>query len=151
MEKVRFCLFFLYLSLFLSNLSAQTPIFMDSLAKNYDKNTILIQNNHFEKNGIFFSYGLFNTHLKKEMNRFVMSGHEYKRYENKKWLSIGSAVLGTVVILTSIKDYKINWTQYGIGAGFVLLSFPISSQSNNHFNRAIWLYNREAILRGRGE
>lgn len=140
-----FCLAFC----FLNDLVAQSNIFTDSLAKNYDKNTILLQNSHFEKNEKKIYKGIFNSQLKRELNTFVMSGHEYKRYEQKKWLSFGASVLGAAVLLTSIKDRRINWTQYGIGAGIGLLTIPLGAQSSNHLNRAIWLYNREAILRGR--
>ena len=142
-----FCLF-LFFSCFYSSLPSQTNIFTDSLAKNYDRNTILLQNNYFEKNGEQISYGIFKRNLKHQMNLYIMSGREYKRFENKKWLSFASSVVGFTVMVTSIKDRKVNWTQLSIGSGLLLLAIPISSQSNNHYNRAIWFYNREAILRG---
>lgn len=140
------CLFF---SFFALHAHAQTNIFTDSLAHNYDKNTILIQNGYFEKNGEMHSYGIFQRHLKAEMKTYLMSSREFKRYENKKWLSFATSTVGLAVMLTSVRDRKINWTQYSIGSGLILIAIPISSQSSNHYNRAIWYYNREAILRGR--
>ena len=142
-----FCLFLLF-PCFCSSLQSQTNIFTDSLAKNYDRNTILLQNGYFEKNGEQIPYGIFKRNLKHQMNLYIMSSREFKRFENKKWLSFASSVVGLTVMVTSIKDRKINWTQWSIGSGLLLLAIPISSQSNNHYNRAIWFYNREAILRG---
>ncbi len=148
MKNTKFYSILLTITCFSLLMKAQTSIFTDSLAKNYDKNTILLQNGFFEKNGEKINYGIFKYNLKKEMNKFIMSGREFKRYENKKWLSWGSSVVGFGLLLTSVKDRKINWTQYAIGTGLIVLSFPISNQSGNHYNRAIWFYNREAILRG---
>ena len=148
MKNIKPCCLLLIIACFYLQSKAQTTIFTDSLAKNYDRNTILLQNSHFEKNGEKIPYGIFKRNLKHQMNLYIMSNREFKRYENKKWLSFATSVVGVTVMLTSIKDRKINWTQYSIGSGLILLAIPISSQSNNHYNRAIWFYNREAILRG---
>ena len=148
MKNTKFYSILLTITCFSLPMKAQTSIFTDSLAKNYDKNTILLQNGFFEKNGEKINNGVFKYNLKREMNKYIMSGREFKRYENKKWLSWGSSVVGFGLLLTSVKDRKINWTQYAIGTGLIVLSFPISNQSGNHYNRAIWFYNREAILRG---
>ena len=148
MKNTKFYSILLLIICFSLSIKAQSHIFTDSLAKNYDKNTILLQNGFFEKNGERFNYGFFKNNLKKEMNHFIMSGREFKRYESKKWLSLGSSITGLAVLVTSVKDRKVNWTQYAIGTGLIVLAFPISNQSGNHYNRAIWFYNREAILRG---
>lgn len=148
MKNIKFYCLFLFIACFSLESKAQINIFTDSLAKNYDRNTILLQNNYFEKNGEQISYGIFKRNLKHQMNLYIMSSREFKRYENKKWLSFGSSLIGLTVMVTSIKDRKINWTQWSIGSGLLLLAIPFSSQSNNHYNRAIWFYNREAILRG---
>ena len=148
MKNIKPSCLFLFIACFYLQSKAQTTIFTDSLAKNYDRNTILLQNGYYEKNGEKIPYGIFKRNLKHQMNLYVMSSREFKRYENKKWLSFATSVVGVTVMLTSIKDRKINWTQYSIGSGLILLAIPISSQSNNHYNRAIWFYNREAILRG---
>ena len=148
MRNIKPCCLFLIIACFYQQSKAQTNIFTDSLAKNYDRNTILLQNGYFERNGEQIPYGIFKRNLKHQMNLYIMSGREFKRYENKKWLSFATSVVGLTVMLTSIKDRKINWTQYSIGNGLILLAIPFSSQSNNHYNRAIWFYNREAILRG---
>ena len=148
MKNIKPCCLLLIIACFYLQSKAQTTIFTDSLAKNYDRNTILIQNSYFEKNGEKIPYGIFKRNLKRQMNLYIMSNREFKRYENKKWLSFATSVVGVTVMLTSIKDRKINWTQYSIGSGLILLAIPFSSQSNNHYNRAIWFYNREAILRG---
>ena len=148
MKNIKPCCSVLIIACFYLESKAQTNIFTDSLAKNYDRNTILLQNGYFEKNSVQMSYGIFKRNLKHQMNLYIMSGREYKRFENKKWLSFASSVVGFTVMVTSIKDRKVNWTQWSIGSGLLLLAIPISSQSNNHYNRAIWFYNREAILRG---
>ena len=151
MKNIQLCCLFLIITCFYQESKAQTSIFTDSLAKNYDRNSILLQNGYFERNGEQIPYGIFKRNLKHQMNLYIMSGREFKRYENKKWLSFATSVVGLTVMLTSIKDRKINWTQYSIGNGLILLAIPFSSQSNNHYNRAIWFYNREAILRGQWE
>ena len=148
MKNIKPCCSVLIIACFYLESKAQTNIFTDSLAKNYDRNTILLQNGYFEKNSVQMSYGIFKRNLKHQMNLYIMSGREYKRFENKKWLSFASSVVGFTVMVTSIKDRKVNWTQWSIGSGLLLLAIPISSQSNNHYYRAIWFYNREAILRG---
>ena len=148
MKNIKPSCLFLIIACFYLESKAQTNIFTDSLAKNYDKNTILLQNGYFEKNGEQIPYGIFKRNLKHQMNLYIMSSREFKRYQNKKWLSFAISAVGLGVTLTSIKDRKINWTQYSIGNGLILLSIPFSSQSNNHYNRALWFYNREAILRG---
>lgn len=148
MKNIKPSCLFLIIACFYLESKAQTNIFTDSLAKNYDRNTILLQNGYFEKNGEQIPYGIFKRNLKHQMNLYIMSGREFKRYENKKWLSFATSVVGLAIMVSSIKDRKINWTQYIIGNSLLLLAIPISSQSNNHYNRAIWFYNREAILRG---
>lgn len=150
MIKHIFAISILSVILSLNNLVAQTNIYTDSLAKNYDRHTILLQNWYFEKGDVKVPYGFLKNNLRREMNRFMMSGHEYKKYQNKRLISASCSVIGVGLMLASIKDRRVNWTQYSIGTGVALLAIPFTNQSNNHYNRAIWLYNREAILSERG-
>lgn len=143
---MRICILFnLLFLLAFSQLAAQNQ---DSVAikKYYEENAILwlgwtkyIKNNQ--------SFPLKN--LEKEIIFSPDATHEFSRYKrNRTYLSI-SAFVGSGLYLSALlaKDREV---KLGMFAGSLVafsFSIPLSFNTSKHLSRAIWLHNRDILLR----
>ncbi len=124
----------------------QNSLTTNHLVQQYDQNTIYLKKKGFEKAGQRIPYGTFKKNLKKELTAFPMALQEYKRSRKNLWVAIGSSVVSAAFVFSSARsdNYRkeLNYT----GLSFNLLSIPFKIKSQNQLNRAVWLYNREAIV-----
>jgi hypothetical protein len=127
---------------------AQSNIYTDSLARRYDRNTIYLKSFGFEKDGRITPYGgPFKFLLKKELQVSPIASREFKRFTNNKWAFLGCYLGGTALMLSGIESNRINRGRFWGGLGIMAISIPFSYLANDQMNRAVWLYNRDAVVR----
>ncbi len=138
-------LFSLLFLLTTSQIAAQNQ---DSLAikKYYEENAILwlgwtkyIKNNQ--------SFPLKN--LKKEIIFSPDAIHEFSLYRrNRTYLNV-STVIGSGLFVSSFvaKDTDTRLRRLAISMAVLTFSIPISFNTSKHLSRAIWLHNRDTLLR----
>ncbi len=140
-----FILLNLLVLLAFSQLVAQNK---DSVAikKYYEENAILWlgKSKYFKNNQ---SYQLKN--LKNEFKFSIDATYEFAQYRRNRKLLIGSLIVTEVLAISSILA-----TDPGIKVGLlagsligISIAIPASSKSFAHLNRAIWLHNRDILLR----
>ena len=134
-------LILIILSGFMESIYAQTGVLTD----NYDRYTIYLKKKGFEKNGQRIPYGTFKKNLKKELTASPLALEEYKRSCTNAWVATGCTIAATVLTLSGIQriGFKKETTYSGVGLNLLAIPFKIKSQ--NQLNRAVWLYNRDAI------
>ena len=116
-----------------------------ALTDNYDRYTIYLKKKGFEKNGQRIPYGAFKKNLKKELTASPLALQEYKRSRTNLWVAIGSSVVSAAFVFSSARSDNYRKELNYVGLSFNLLSIPFKIKSQNQLNRAIWLYNRDAI------
>jgi hypothetical protein len=50
-------------------------------------------------------------------------------------------------MLSGIESNRINRGRFWGGLGIMAISIPFSYLANDQMNRAVWLYNRDAVVR----
>ena len=117
--------------------------------RNYSAKTIYLKGNKYIKDGLEYPSGFFFQNLKKEMKVSPQAVAEYSRYENKRNTSLFLTTAALVALVASpyVDDRQ---TRNGLilgGLGLSLVSIPISLKSANHFHKAIWLRNGDALFK----
>jgi len=146
MKNVKLLLFVIT-TCFIFSISSNAQLTVD---KNYYANTIYLQGNMYVKNGIKKPSGFFMQNLKKEMEISPMGMKEFKKFERKRNTSLlltGGAVAATLLIFRT--DNEKVQAGLAVGAlGLSIISIPLSVKSANHFQKAIWLRNDDALKLG---
>ena len=70
---------------------------------------------------------------------------EYKRSRTNNWLAVGCTIAGIALQVSGAQRIAFKNEVAYSGLGFNLLAIPFKIKSQNQLNRAIWLYNREAM------
>lgn len=128
-------------------ISAQSSLYSDTLIHKYDRNTIYLKKGGFEKNGQTIRFGALKKNLKKELTASPMALQEYKRSRTNFWVAMSCTVVSTALTLSGIQRKYIYKELSYSGLSLSLLTIPFNIKAQNQLNRAVWLYNREAILR----
>ena len=107
-----------------------------------------MKGNKFIKDGIEYPSGFLFQNLKREMEVSPHAVIEFKKYEKNRNIGIGLSITGLVVALYSINRIGRNEVNEGVllgSLGASLISIPFSIKSTNHFHKAIWIRNGDAL------
>lgn len=126
-------------------LSAQNK---DSVAikKYYEENTILwLGWTKYYKNNQLFPL----RNLKKEIILSPDAIHEFGEYRRNRVIMETGLIVSTGLLVSSlfVKDRQV---KLGMLAGSIVtasISFPVSIITGEHLSRAVWLHNRDILLR----
>ena len=133
----------------LSNLTysihAQNGASSDNFVQQYDRNTIYLKKGGFEKDGQITRYGFLKKNLKKELTASPLALQAYKRSRTNHWLAVSSTIAGIALQVSGVQRIAFKKEIAYSGLGFNLLAIPLKSKSKHQLDRAIWLYNRDAI------
>ncbi|HFA50404.1 MAG TPA: hypothetical protein ENJ95_15430 [Bacteroidetes bacterium] len=144
----RFAIPLILASFFCSSLSAQ------SVLEKYEKETIYLSYNNYSyiKNGQKHWAGFFGKHLKKEMEVSPDAVIEFDRYQKKSitsfWMVMGAgAIYVSGVLLAQERDEydALSGSMVLAGTGLMIASIPLTINSMKHYNKAIWLRNRDVL------
>jgi len=118
--------------------------------RNYAAKTIYLKGNKFIKDGIEYPNGFLFQNLKNEMKISPYAVIEYKQYERKRNTGILLAITGTVCAVYALQNYANGNEKKGnrllIGSlGANLISIPFTIKASNHFHKAIWIRNGDAL------
>ena len=117
--------------------------------KNYDSETIYMQNRGFVKNGKLTKYGLFFKNLKNELKDSPEAMVEYDTFKKRRKTAFGLYAGGIVLLLAgaaSADDNEtVSLTSLAAGLGLCIASAINSINSANNIHKAVWLHNRSAI------
>ena len=138
-------LFVCFLFLGLSYAMAQNQ---DSVAikKFYEENTIYWNGStKYIKN--FQSYPLRT--LKQEIQFSPDAIHEYKEYRSDYNIARATLLASSVLLVSGIlvKDHEVKLGLLSCSIITATISIPFSLNANKHLGRAIWLHNRDVLLR----
>lgn len=137
----------IFLSGMTNSLFTQNRVYADTLTHKYDHSAIYLKKGGFEKDGKTIRFGTFKKNLKKEMAASPMAFAEYKRSRTNAWVVLGCTVASAILTVSGTQRVFVKKELNYSGFGLNLLSIPFKIKSQNQLNRAIWLYNRDAILR----
>ncbi len=147
MKNVKLLLFLCLVCFLFSNNKSIAQLTVD---KNYYANTIYIQGNKYVKNGVKKPIGFFHQNIKEEMKISPMGLKEFKKFETKRNTSLfltGGAI--ALVIMANRVDNENAQLGFALGGlALALVSIPLSVQSGNHIQKAIWLRNDDALKLG---
>ena len=132
------CTFFL-----LNATQAQLPV-----DRNYSEKTIYLKGNKYIKDGIEYPNGFFFKNIKSEMEISPNAIVEYGKFEDNRNTSLlisGLALVG-VLIAPNLKNKEVRNRVLLGSLGLSLVSIPISFKSANHFQKAIWIRNGDALF-----
>jgi hypothetical protein len=134
--------------------SAQSQVVStrDSLVKVYEQSSIMLQGNKYTINGTSYKMGFGNSKIGETLKKSPMAYAEFALYKKNQKKSLilnlvgGSAALASVLV--NQKTDKALFTGLSL-TGLVCLgvSIPFNSKSTKQFNKAIWLYNRDVLLK----
>jgi Family of unknown function (DUF6010) len=134
--------------------SAQSQVVStrDSLVKVFEQSSIMLQGNKYSINGTSYKMGFGNRNIGETLKKKPMAYAEFELYKKNQKKSLilnlvgGSAALAS--ILVNQKTDKALFTGLSL-TGLVCLgvSIPFNSKSTKQFNKAIWLYNRDVLLK----
>ena len=117
--------------------------------RNYASKTIYLKGNKFIKDGIEYPSGFLFKNLKKQMEVSPQAVIEFKKYEKNRNAAIVLSTVSLVGYLYALPRIIINNNNTNgvvLGAiGVSLISIPFSLKSANHFHKAIWLRNGDAL------
>ena len=117
------------------------------LTDTYDRTTIYLKKGGFEKDGKTIRYGTFKKNLKQELSASPMAYAEFKRSRNNNLVVVGCTLASAILTVSGTQRVFVKKELNYSGLGFNLLSIPFKIKSKNQLNRAIWLYNRDAMAR----
>jgi Family of unknown function (DUF6010) len=122
----------------------------DSLVKAYEQSSIMLQGNKYSINGTSYKMGFGNRNIGETLKKNPMAYAEFELFKKnqKKGLVLnlvgGGAALAS--ILVNQKTDKALFTGLSVvGLGCLGFSIPFTSKSTKHFNKAVWLYNRDVL------
>ena len=118
--------------------------------RNYAAKTIYMKGNKFVKDGMEYPNGFLFQNLKNEMEVSPYAVIEFKKYERNRNIGFLLVVAGAVCAVSAIPNYAIGNEKKGnrllIGSlGANLISIPFTIKSANHFHKAIWIRNGDAL------
>ncbi len=133
---------------------------VSSDVETYDRETIYFYDsflgNGFVKNGQIMSLGTFGSNLEREMAGSENAMDEMAKARRYGIIGATSGLVTTVVQIASIAVYIWDSDYFskpgfqiatiGIGGAAGILSMGFNRRATGAMNRAIWLYNRDAIL-----
>jgi hypothetical protein len=141
-------------------ISAQAQVKMNydsaAMAKKYFQNAMYLKQgffgHQFERNGGTYSVGIFNSNLRSEFLERKVSPLALRELQKSTTSKIISSVLawGSIVPLFFVNKTNSNSTNQNLvwtffGATFA--SIPFSIIGNNQRSRAVWLYNKDVMIR----
>jgi hypothetical protein len=152
--KLTACLAFF---LFFTTINAQINYTKEEIEKRYNTETIILQPNAFEKNGVSTSMNTFfpNSSLKKEIetNGGKEANEHYKKYKKTVGLYWLASILGIAAMLVFISLAIPNITQTGIllyllgVTAFSLLILQLGNKVYRLLAKAVWFHNKNVLLR----
>jgi cation transport ATPase len=148
---------FLAFFVFFTTINAQINYTKEEVEKRYNTETIILQPNAFEKNGVSTSMNTFfpNAKLRQEIetNGGREANDQYKKYKKMVgvyWLVSILGILAAVLFLSSV-GATITQAQFLVYLlGVAVLStaaFAISKKIYQYLSRAVWYHNKNVLLR----
>lgn len=120
----------------------------EELRNLYDSTAMLELSNGYEIDGKKYKKGIFNGKLKKELKRSPAAWESYKMYRNRTLLGFGMLV-AMVPVYTVATIATLNPGVGIIATTPVYIGAIVAVYSGvDQYQRAIWLYNRDAISGG---
>jgi hypothetical protein len=125
----------------------------DSLVKVYEQGSIMLQDKHqYVINGTSYKMGFGNSKIGETLKKSPMAYAEFELFKKKQKKALvlnlvgGGAAIGS--FLVNQKTDKALFTGLSIaGIACLGVSIPLTIKSTKHFNKAIWLYNRDVLLK----
>jgi hypothetical protein len=144
--------------IFHSNLSAQLDAEVrDSMRYRYEHRSILLQNNSIAVGG---EKHFFNLFFAKNGVPFFKQSHsgwaEFKKARQNQWVSFGFSLasgiavsgllLNTFTVAKKVEPVTVlGWT--GLTLATTIGASAFQNKAQNQLQRAVWYYNRDALLR----
>ncbi len=134
-----------------ASFSAQSQVVStrDSLVKAYEQGAILMQDRQYVINGTSYEMGFMQRKMSETLktNRFAYAEFNLFKKNQKKAMILNivgsAAALGGILTQNKNKTLSVGFSVIGVGC--LAVSFPFTSKSKKHFNKAIWLYNRDVL------
>jgi hypothetical protein len=122
----------------------------DSLIKAYEKGSIMLQDRKYVINGESFKMGFGQRKIGEALKKNPIAYTEFELFKKKQTKGMLYSLIGGGATIASIltnknSDKTLSTGLSIVGIGFLAVSFPITSKSKKHFNKAIWLYNRDVL------
>lgn len=120
-----------------------------TVLEKYDKETIYLSTYHnYIKNGESYWIGFFGERLKKEMEVSPNAVIEYKKFSNKRNVSLALVGVGMAAMIGGLVNYDENDPNNGLLVGgyvSVLGGSIFALSSQRHRSKAIWIRNRDVL------
>ena len=143
----------LFITFFLTSpAKSQVVSTRDSLVKAYEQGSIMLQGNKYVINGTAYKMGFGNNKIGETLRKSPLAYAEFQLFKkNQKTALILNVVGGAAAIgsfLINQDTDKALFTGLSVtGIACIGVSFPFTSKSNKHFNKSIWLYNNDVLLK----
>jgi hypothetical protein len=122
----------------------------------YDKKTIRLIGSGFVQNGVFYKRGVYNQKMTAIFADNVLASRHLKQskraallYKPAQSLGFLGAMYGLGHFLTAEyhtrSQLKTGLYAMLIGGGLGLISIPLQAKADDHLQKAVWFYNREAL------
>jgi hypothetical protein len=152
--KLTACLAFF---VFFTTINAQISYTKEEVEKRYNTETIILQPNAFEKNGMTTKMNTFfpNANLRKEIetNGGLEANDQYKKYKKSVgiyWLvsilGLAAMFIFTFTALATITETGLLLYLLGV-LGFTLIITQLSNKIYRLLAKAVWYHNRNVLLR----
>jgi hypothetical protein len=146
-------IFLFFFSTFFFSLSSKSQAInaCDSLIKVYEKSSILLQDRKYVINGESFKMGFGQSKIGKVLKKSPMAYAEFELFKKLKIKATAFELLGLSAAATSLIFINKNTDQalYTgltiVGIGCLSVAIPIRGKSKKHFQRAVWIYNRDLL------
>jgi Family of unknown function (DUF6010) len=141
----------LFTTLF-STFSAKSQVVdtRDSLIKSYEQGSIMLQDKQYLINGASYKMGFMQRKIGETLKKSPMAYAEFelfKKNQNKAFIFnvLGGGAAIASILINQDTDKALFVGLSAVGLGFLVVSLPLTSRSTKHFNKAIWLYNRDVF------
>jgi hypothetical protein len=122
----------------------------DSLVKNYEQGSIMLQDKRYVINGTAYKMGFGYSKIGETLKKSPTAYAEFKLFKKTQNKALFVNLVGGGSVLASIlvnkKTDKAMVTGLSVvGLGCLIVSMPLTSKSKKRYNKAIWLYNRDVL------
>jgi Family of unknown function (DUF6010) len=122
----------------------------DSLVKKYEQGSIMLKDKQYVINGTSFKMGHGHMKISETFKKSPLAYAEFELFKKNQKKGILLNIVGSAAAIASFfvnqNTDKALFTGLSVaGIGCLGWSIPITSKSKRHFNKAIWLYNRDLL------
>jgi hypothetical protein len=150
LSKSKKIIFFIILFISFSAKSqiVNTP---DSLIKAYEQGSIMLQNTNYVINGESYKMGFRERKIGETLKTNPMANAEFelfKKGQNKAnvWNTVGLlAGLSSLLLVNQNTDKGLYTGLTVMGVGCLAVSIPMIGKSRKHFQKSVWIYNRDLL------